>query len=464
LIKDRARTAAKLGALLGMNPRRIEAKIRARGRFVWISRNVPAPVVSAIKAEKLPGICFQTERRRHYPIGMLAGHILGLVGRDQQGLCGIERLYDKTLSAVAPANSKIPRGDVYLSLDSFVQQVAERELEWGVKKSGAKRGMVLAQDPNTGDVLAMAYWPPLSLDPDASPNPLDMRVPGLVDVFEPGSTFKIVVAAAVLEEKAIGPHETFDGEKGAWKVKDVTIHDHEPLQHMSLEDIIVHSSNIGASKLAERLGAERLYEYARLFGFGVFPGSGFTSEARGVLRPLSKWSGVSKYMVSFGQEIGVTGIQIVGAYSAIANGGILMEPRLVEKIVGDDGKIAWQSSPSEVRRVVSKPTAAEVTRILEAVVDKGTGVHASISWDPNMKVAGKTGTAQKWDAVHHRYHDILALVSFAGFFPADKPKVAMLVVLDEPEGRRWGGLDAAPVFRRIAEQIAGHLNSPPGVM
>jgi cell division protein FtsI (penicillin-binding protein 3) len=315
----------------------------------------------------------------------------------------------------------------------------------------------------------MASWPPLSLDPDQSPNPLDMRVPALVDVFEPGSTFKLVIAASVLEEKALSPKETFDGENGAWKVKDITIHDHEPLQRMSLEDIIVHSSNIGAAKLAERIGAERLYEYARVFGFGVFPGSGFTSEAKGVLRPLSKWSGVSKYVVAFGQEIGVTGIQMVDAYSSIANGGTLMEPRLVKKIVNDDGKIEWQASPSSVRRVVSPATAAELTRILVSVVNKGTGVNAQILWDPNTTVAGKTGTAQKWDAVHHRYHDLLALVSFCGFFPADKPKLTMLVVLDEPEGRRWGGLDAAPVFRRIAEQIAGHLSAstpekPAGVM
>jgi cell division protein FtsI (penicillin-binding protein 3) len=460
LVKDRSRVARRLGALLGMDPRKIDSKIRdANGSFVWLSRNVPSPIVTAIKAEKLPGISFQTEKRRHYPIGALAGHVLGLVGRDEKGLCGVEQLYDKNLSATAPKDTRIPRGDVYLTIDSFIQQVAERELEWGVKKTGAKRGLVLAQDPNNGEVLAMAAWPPLSLDPDQPLNPLDMRVPGLVDVFEPGSTFKLVVAASVLEEKAIGPKETFNGEKGAWKVKDITIHDQEPQQQMTLEDIIVHSSNIGAAKLAERIGAQRLYEYARVFGFGVFPGSGFSGEAKGVLRPLSKWSGVSKYVVAFGQEIGVTGIQLVDAYSAIANGGTLMEPRLVKKIVDDGGKTEWQSSPSPVRRVVSASTAAELTRILVSVVNRGTGVNAQILWDPNTTVAGKTGTAQKWDAVHHRYHDLLSLVSFCGFFPASKPKVTMLVVLDEPEGRRWGGLDAAPIFRRVAEQIAGHLNA-----
>ncbi len=470
MIKDRSHVALRLGALLKLDPSKIESKIRcANGSFVWLSRNVPSPIVEAIKAEKLPGISFQMEKRRHYPIGALAAHVLGLVGRDDKGLCGVEQLYDKNLSATAPADSSVPRGDVYLTIDSFVQQVAERELEWGVKKTGAKRGLVLAQDPSSGEVLAMASWPTLSLDPDQSPNPLEMRVPGLVDVFEPGSTFKIVIAASVIEEKALSPKETFDGENGAWKVKDITIHDHEPLQRMTLEDIIVHSSNIGAAKLAERIGAERLYEYARIFGFGVFPGSGFTSEAKGVLRPLSKWSGVSKYVVAFGQEIGVTGIQLVDAYSAIANGGTLMEPRLVKKIVNDDGKVVWQSSPSTVRRVVSPETAAAVTRILVSVVNKGTGVNAQILWDPNTTVAGKTGTAQKWDAVHHRYHDLLSLVSFCGFFPAEKPKLTMLVVLDEPEGRRWGGLDAAPVFRRIAEQISGHVitttpEKAPGVM
>jgi cell division protein FtsI (penicillin-binding protein 3) len=460
-IKDKRGVSLRLGSLLGMDPKRIENKIRkARGSFVWISRNVPAPTVAAIRNEKIAGIGFQTEKRRHYPIGPVASHVLGLVGHENTGLCGVEQLFDKNLKPSTAADN-VRRGDVYLTIDSMIQQVAERELEWGVKKTGAKRGLVLAQDPHTGEVLALASWPPLSLDPDLPSPPTEMRIPGLVDVFEPGSTFKVVIAASALEEKAVSAGERFSGEKGAWKVKDITIHDHEPLQQMSFEDIIIHSSNIGTAKLAERIGAERLYQYARLFGFGVFPGSGFGHEAKGVLRPLAKWSGVSKYVVSFGQEIGVTAIQLVDSYSALANGGILMEPRLVKKIVNKDGEDIWHPTAMAVRRVVSQETATALTKVLVNVVEKGTGINAQISWDPDTKVAGKTGTAQKWDAVRHRYHEVLTLVSFCGYFPADNPRLTMLVLLDEPEGRRWGGLDAAPVFRRIAEQISTHLKDQP---
>jgi cell division protein FtsI (penicillin-binding protein 3) len=262
-----------------------------------------------------------------------------------------------------------------------------------------------------------------------------------------------VTAAAAIEEKLVSDKETFDGENGAWKVLDITIHDHEPQKRMTFEDIIVHSSNIGTAKIAERIGSTRLYQYARLFGFGVQTGSGLSGEAKGVLRPPNKWSGVSKYVVSFGQEVSVTALQLVGAYSTIANGGVLMEPRMVKSIVDDDGEPLWQADHSEVRRVISQEAAKKLTDILTHVVQRGTGINAQIQWDPSTKVAGKTGTAQKWDAKNHRYHSLLSLVSFCGFFPADRPKLTMIVLLDEPQGRSWGGLDAAPIFRRIAEQL-----------
>lgn len=284
-----------------------------------------------------------------------------------------------------------------------------------------------------------------------------MRVPALVDTFEPGSTYKIVVAAAVVEEKAIKPGETFSGEKGKWRVYDRTIHDHEPRGQMTLEDIMIFSSNIGTAKLAERLGTERLYQYSRLFGFGVFPGSCLPFEGKGMLRPPSKWSGMSKYTVSFGQEVSVSALQLIGAYSAIANGGTLMEPRIVNAIIGAEGDVLWENPPAEVRRVVSEETADRITHALTLAVQKGTGVNAQIQWDPSTQVAGKTGTAQKFDRVRRRYHETLTLVSFCGFFPAASPRYTIVVILDEPEGRRWGGLDAAPVFRRIAEQLSPKL-------
>jgi cell division protein FtsI/penicillin-binding protein 2 len=226
---------------------------------------------------------------------------------------------------------------------------------------------------------------------------------------------------------------------------------------MNFEDIIVHSSNIGTGKIAERLGTARLYQYARLFGFGVFPGSGLACEAKGTLRSPSQWSGVSKYVVSFGQEVGVTAMQLVDAYSAIANGGRLMEPKLVKAVYSEDGTPTWTMSPAEVRRVIDSATAKELTRMLTRVVNEGTGQNARIRTRGGIDVAGKTGTAQKFSNADKRYHSELTLVSFSGFFPAQSPRYTMLVILDEPEGRRWGGLDAAPVFQRIAEQLVPRL-------
>ncbi|MBV9080219.1 MAG: penicillin-binding protein 2, partial [Elusimicrobia bacterium] len=454
LIKDRAATARAVAPWLRMDPRTVSEKIAsARGSFVWIKRNVSPDAVQLIKEKQVPGIGFRVETRRHYPTGPIATHLLGMVGFDGNGLSGVEQAFEPTLNA-RRGGGKLPAGHVKLTIDARIQRIVERELDWGGHKTGAKRGIAVVQDPNNGEILAMAAWPPMSLEPERPPKPGDMRVPALVDAFEPGSTFKIVTAAAVLEENLIHPGEMFNGENGKWKVYNATIHDHEPRALLSFDDILIYSSNIGAAKLAERLGAEKLYQYARLFGFGAPPGSCLPSESKGLLRPPSQWSGLSKYTISFGQEVSVTALQLVGAYSAIANGGQLLEPRVVSAIVGDDGKPLWQNPPAVVRRVVSDKTAKDIARVLALVVKKGTGVNAQIQWDPSMEVAGKTGTAQKYDRAHHRYNDTLSLVSFCGFFPARQAKYTILVLYDEPEGRSWGGLDAAPVFRRIAEQLS----------
>ncbi len=460
---DKKKVARILADALEMNVNAVSKTIHStKGSFAWIKRNVPAYAVEEIKSHTLTGVGFKKEWRRNYPLSPIASHLIGLVGIDGHGLSGIEMMYEPTLSGKIPAklkNNPPALGDVQLSIDAPIQKIVEKELEWGAEKTGAKKGMAIVQDPTTGDILAMASWPALSLDPDKPPPPLELRIPPLVDAFEPGSTFKIVIAAASVEEKIVRPRELFSGEKGKWKVKDIVIHDHEPRPIMTFDDIFVYSSNIGTGKLAERLGAEKLFQYVRLFGFGVFPGSGLPAEAKGVLRPLNKWSGVSKYVISFGQELSVTGLQVIGAYSAIANGGTLMEPRLVKSIVDADGETGWSSQPTPVRRVVSLETAHKVTDILSKVVEEGTGQNAAVQWRKDIKVAGKTGTAQKYDSVARRYHREQTLISFCGYFPAEAPKFSIIVIYDEPEGRRWGGLDAAPVFRRIAEQIAPSPNS-----
>jgi cell division protein FtsI (penicillin-binding protein 3) len=459
MIKDVHKTSATLARILGLNQAALLRDIRnAKTSFQWVRRNLTSDVAAKIRSAKLSGVGLKKEWRRHYPEGVLASHLLGLVGVDGQGLSGTEQEFDSTLLPAVPGkttkSSGLPDGDVQLTIDVQIQKIAERELDWGVAQTKAKKGMVLIQDPWTGNLLAMASFPHVSLRPEDFPKPQDLRIPEVTDVFEPGSTYKIVTAAAALEENIVSMKELFSGEKGSWKVHDIVIHDHEPRGMMTFQDVMTYSSNIGTAKLSERLGAEKLFQYSRLFGFGVFPGTGLPGESKGMLRPLEKWSGVSPYVVSFGQEVGVTAIQMIGAYSAIANGGQLMEPKVTQAILSTKGEILWKNTPSLVRRVFSEKTAVTLTKILTNVVEQGTGQRAGIFWMKDFKVAGKTGTAQKYDTVTHTYKNNLTLVSFCGFFPADAPKYTMLVILDEPEGRRWGGTDAAPVFSRIAEQLS----------
>lgn len=461
MIKNISQVSRDLSQILHLNPQSLKKEISdTKGSFMWVMRNVPSDSVQKIKDLKMEGVGFKKEWRRNYPSGFIASHLLGLVGVEGQGLSGVEHQFDSQLdlNKTAPENG-YPSGHLQLTIDSNIQQIVEKELDWGMAQTKAKRGFVLIQEPHTGEILAMASFPRLNLNPDNPPHPKELRIPEIVDVFEPGSTFKVVTAAAAIEENVVSLKEKFSGEKGEWKVKNITIHDHEPLASMTFQDIITHSSNIGTAKIAERLGKEKLYQYARLFGFGVFPGSGLPGESKGMLRALSKWSGVSTYVVSFGQEVGVTALQLTGAYSAIANGGELMEPKFVKAILSDSQEVKWKSSPSVVRKVFSPLTAKTLTTMLMSVVEQGTGQKAQISWLKDFKVAGKTGTAQKFDLKTKTYNQDLSLVSFCGFFPADNPKLTMVVILDEPEGKRWGGTDAAPVFRRIAEQLMPNLVS-----
>jgi cell division protein FtsI (penicillin-binding protein 3) len=450
ILQDKRAAASLLADVLGLNEAALYKKINvSKNSFVWIMRNVPAQRAQEIKSKAIRGISFRTEYRRHYPLGPIASHLVGLVGHEGTGLCGVEQAFEGTLQS----------GDVQLTIDGSIQQIVERELYWGVDKTGAKRAMAAVQDPRTGEILALASWPPLSLNPEEPSNPKEMRIPELVDVFEPGSTFKVVLAAAAIEENLIRSGERFSGENGQWKVADIKIHDHEPRGLMTFDEVMMYSSNIGVAKIAERLGSQRLYQYARLFGFGVYPGSGLACEAKGTLRAPSQWSGVSKYVVSFGQEVGATAMQITGAYSAIANGGMLMEPKIIKRVLPNDEDPGEEAEPVVVRRIITPDTSKELTRMLVRVVEEGTGLNARVRYHGGIKVAGKTGTAQKFVAAKKRYDEHLTVVSFAGFFPADAPRYTMLIVLDEPQGRRWGGTDAAPVFQRIAEQLAPRLFS-----
>lgn len=447
---------------------------RAPGAFVWLKRRLGAEESRAIERENLRGIGLQWEYRRFYPNGDLAGPLLGLVGEDGRGLSGLEYAFNKELVDHQPAlralrdgrgrrltldgsDERIMAGGLRLAIDRKLQFIAERELDWSLNRSKARSGIVVVQDPWTGEILAMAGRPSLSLAEEDSPTAEELMVRAVQWSFEPGSTFKVVTAAAALENKLARPTDLLDCEAGHWKVADVEINDHEPQKIISFSRAMEVSSNIGLSKIGLRVGKEKFYDAIRAFGFGARTGFDLPGESVGLLRAPAQWSGVSLPIISFGQEVGVTALQLASAYSAIANGGRLLEPRLCLDADWPTGETPRWPVPSEVRRVISPETAATLTRMMEGVVKRGTGVDAAV---PGWTAAGKTGTAQEIDPRTRGYSSDKYVASFCGFVPASHPRLTIVVIIDEPKGVSWGGYNAGPVFKNIAWQALSLLGVP----
>ncbi|MEA3487196.1 MAG: penicillin-binding transpeptidase domain-containing protein, partial [Thermodesulfobacteriota bacterium] len=425
-----------------------------------------------IRALKLKGVHLIQEPKRFYPHREMACHLLGFAGLDSTGLDGLESKYDEYLKGVPKKVvwGRDARGykiylnndssdmvddrscSLFLTIDSKIQYIVESQLRKAIEGTGAKRGNVIVMDPGTGEVLAMASEP--RFNPNAfSMYPADARRNRAVtDCFDPGSVFKPFVAAAVLEEGLVTETDMFDCENGSYTVGNRVIHDaqNEKFQKLSLPEILKHSSNIGSVKIAERLGREKLYHYITMFGFGSKTGVDLPGESRGILRDPKDWSDVDFATIAFGQGVSVTAIQLVTAMSAIANDGILMKPHVVRCMVDKKGRVVKEFEPVAVRRVISPETSQRITSILTDVVEEGTGENARIV---NLSVAGKTGTSQKFDFDLGRYSAEKVEASFVGFFPAEDPQLVILVVLDEPETHRWGGTAAAPVFKKVSEQI-----------
>jgi cell division protein FtsI (penicillin-binding protein 3) len=457
--------ARRLGAVLSVDPAVLRRKIKdAPGAFVWLKRGLTMTEVQDVEGLKLKGVGLQWDYRRDYPEGSLAAPVLGFVGGDGRGLSGLEHEFDESLidrgssrlyvrdgrGARLSLESMDPpsaRGGLRLSLDRTIQYIAERELERGMQRSRAKSGVIVVQDPHTGEILAMANRPAKSLNDVARLNPSDLTIPAAQWVFEPGSTFKVVTAAAAFEEGLVRSQETFDCERGRWKFADIVINDHEPEGVLTFARAMEVSSNIGLAKVGLRLGKERFYDYVRAFGFGSRASGEIPGESAGILRVPRRWSAVSLPILSFGQEVGVTALQLAGAYSVLANGGWLMEPRLCLSLEDASGRRREWPTPARVRRVVTAENAAAVTRLLEGVVERGTGRDAALD---GWFVAGKTGTAQKIDARTRAYSPEHYVASFCGFAPSRRPRLTIVVVFDEPKGIAWGGYNAGPVFRNVA--------------
>jgi cell division protein FtsI (penicillin-binding protein 3) len=466
-----------LAAALGLPLRVVRDRTASAQGFAWLKRQVRPQEAEAVARLGLKGVYTVQEGRRFYPHHSLAAHVLGFVGVDSQGLEGLERRLDRVIrgeprdieadrdgrrQVLFTAGVPAPPAQgsrVELTIDAGIQDVTERELAAGVAAAKAAGGAAVVLDPATGEVLALANVPTFD------PNQVDrLHGPGwrarvrdraITDPYEPGSTFKAILAAAAIEERVVRPTDMFFCENGHYQIGRWRIHDSHRHGWLSFAEVIQYSSNIGATKVSDRLGAERYYRYLRAFGFGARTGIELPGETPGIMRPVKSWTRIDLATHSFGQGVSVTPVQMAAAFAAIANGGLLMRPFLVRRVLTPEGEVALESEPVVVRRVIGPRTAQTVTALLRRAVEEkgGTGEKARLD---DFPVAGKTGTAQKVNLHGHGY-SAKRIGSFVGFVPADRPRVVILVLIDEPGTSSYGGVVAAPVFRAIAGPVLKRL-------
>jgi cell division protein FtsI/penicillin-binding protein 2 len=467
---------AELAPLLGVSRAKIQERLSQPKGFVWLARKIDPAAAEKVLALKLKGVHLVPESRRFYPKGPLAASVLGYVGLDDSGLSGLEFAYDRavrgtpgeivaltdarrsTYGEAETAGRPAKEGSTLtVSLDSGIQFAAERELETTMQDLDAKSGSAVVLDPRTGEILAMASAP--GFDPnDYGHYPAEARRNrAIADAYEPGSTFKIVTGSTALERGLVRLDEVFDTGHGVIHVGKVTIKEdkHHDYGALTLAGIFEHSSNIGIIHVGLRLGPERLYEGASAFGIGKPTGVDLPGEAAGIFRPLSRWSALSNASISMGQEVALTALQLARVAAVIANGGLLVAPRLVTAIRRPDGSVERPEGPPPVR-VLSEATAASLRTILQGVVERGTGTTAAI---PGFTVAGKTGTAQK--AGPGGYQPGKYVPNFVGFVPADTPRLVAVVVVEEPHGKYYARDVAAPLFARIVSQALDILRIAP---
>ena len=449
------RAVAELTRVLSL-PRSFRDKFRKGKNFVPVKKGLDRDAFEAVKALKLKGVTLEPAQSRYYPSGNIARQLIG-VTRADKGLTGLELLYDKVLSGkvskrevVRDAAGRVifedrrekeakPR-DLHLTIDKNIQYFAQEAIQRITEKSRAELGMALVQDPQSGRILAMASWP------------MDVEKIETVEwVYEPGSTFKAITLAAALDTGIASERDTYYCEKGAWAFNSrVTLHDHEPEHTLTLSEVIERSSNIGTAKIGLKLGVKDFYLYTKAFGFGSKSGLGFYGESAGLLRPLERFKQIDLAVGSYGHGIAATPLQVLNAYSALANGGKLYEPRLVERITDHEGEEIFHHAPAVIRQAIPPGISGRVKRILRAVVERGTGKNAAV---PGYSIAGKTGTSKKIDPRTGKYLTGKNVASFAGFFPVAEPQYTILVVLDNPKGLTYGGETAAPAFQEIAKKI-----------
>ena len=472
---DAARAATDLARALHLDGPELRTRFERARRFAWVKRQVTPQELAAARALGVPGLGVTKEPKRFYPQKELAAQVLGVVGKDGQGLEGLELAFEDELSGTgskvegirdargrnvlmdgAPGSRSREGANVTLTLDRTLQYTAEKVLDHAVAESGALTGMVVALDPKTGELLALAHAPRFNPNSPGGVPPSVLRDRAALDVFEPGSTIKAFVAAGALDSGAVRPDERFFCENGAWEIGRHVIHDMHPHGWLTLGQILQVSSNICMAKVAQRLGREAMVRTAQRFGFGERAGLALPNEGKGAV-PYPR-AEVALATQAFGQGMSATAVQVAAAFGALANGGILMRPYVVARVTDADGVLLLENQPTEVRRAVSERSAHAVVSMLEGVVEKeGTGARAHMD---DYRVAGKTGTAEKPDLVAGGYSQ-KNIASFVGLVPAEDPRLVVLVVIDEPKTDSFGGLVAAPAFKEIAAAALPALGVPP---
>jgi len=472
-VADPARTARVLAPLLRMDAGEVRTRLEGTGAryFSWVKRKVTAREAERVRALGIRGVYFQKENKRFYPKRELAAHVLGYVGVDDQGLAGIELSHEKTIRGRAgqllierdarqrwfrrTGRASEPGQSVVLTLDETIQYIAERELGTAMTQSRALAGTVIVMDPYSGEVLAMANAPTYNPNRHSDVRRAVLRNRAIADSYEPGSTFKIITLAAALEEGLTNPSEMIDCQMGSIVLAGHTIRDHKPFGMLSVSQILQYSSDVGAIKLAMRVGSQQFYRYWRSFGFGTPTGIELPGEAAGLTKPPERWSKISIGAMAMGQEVGVTPLQLAVATSVVANGGWWVPPHILRDRVAElpPGEV----DPALARRVLSPKTVDQMQRMMREVVTMGTG---KLGQPEAYTAAGKTGTAQKIDPANGHYSPTDHVASFVGYAPAESPLFTILVALDSPRGRYHGGDAAAPVFQRIAAQVLAYRNVP----
>ena len=463
----------------------LSEKLQGERRYIVLKREVPIAAATALREklrlQNLRGIYFERDTTRIYPNASMLCHVIGFTDFEHRGIQGVESSMEEYLHGqdgyrfiehnragqeivLYRGQERAPRDgyQVHLTVDLNLQNIVENEIDAAVREYSPQKATIILMRPQTGEILAMANRPNFDLNTRSEAKPEQMKNRAIIDMMEPGSTFKIVSAAAALNERKVRPDTTIFCENGLWNFGGRPLHDHRAYADLSVQDILVKSSNIGAAKLALSIGEQKFYEYIRRFGFGDRSGIELPGEIPGVIRPPQSWSKISITRIPMGHEVAVTPLQMTVAMATIANGGKLVTPRIVKSITTEGGKTVTTFSPTVLRQVISPETAAQVGNALRGVVsDRGTAAAAAV---PGFTISGKTGTAQKVDPKggyeHGKY-----VVSFSGYLPSDHPEFVGLVVLDDAKTSNpelnYGGLVAGPIFARIAEKAARYLDLQP---